>query len=489
MSAEKAQAQTEIPVLKKKEEKEKKGGGLVIGQSSGGGGGFVARWFGAGVRPAGQALGVGRVGAGLGAGRAAVQPGILPALVNFLASNAAMALLTAGITGGAVYTLYTLGMNAAEGGPARSSPFPVADSGGETARTSAEVANPGSLGYLSGKIEGAGAADGEGAADAAGAAKDEYEEVPEPGAAEGKGAPEGGGGAPDIADSISGIARPQMVSAKGFGASRSVGGGSSGVSASAAAGGAVISPAAQSSGRVANFNRKGRPAQRATRAISTGGGAGSKALGQLKFTNRRSVASLGRSNSEGQAFDAAEAFTTGRAGAGGQVQPSGMLGSGGAGITGGPNSYEGPISRNFTGEEKVRRAGKGGDKSPWTKDVMLAMSLLMTASTIITIIGILALLKNMPMIGTILTGIQLMLYVVATAMAATATALGIMIMTKHGQQTQGAILTTGGGITTSVAAASLAFPQSMPSWASVLGGIAGMAAAVAALLSSHMGGK
>ena len=42
---------------------------------------------------------------------------------------------------------------------------------------------------------------------------------------------------------------------------------------------------------------------------------------------------------------------------------------------------------------------------------------------VVTIIGILALFKGLPVIGPILVGIQLMLYVMATGKAATATGL------------------------------------------------------------------
>ena len=55
-------------------------------------------------------------------------------------------------------------------------------------------------------------------------------------------------------------------------------------------------------------------------------------------------------------------------------------------------------------------------------------------------------------------------------------------MTDYEQLEQGAILTTGGAITTGVAVASLAWKQ-MPAWGTVLGGISGIAAAVGAMLS------
>jgi len=71
----------------------------------------------------------------------------------------------------------------------------------------------------------------------------------------------------------------------------------------------------------------------------------------------------------------------------------------------------------------------------------------------------------------------------ATAMAATASSLGVMIISKYGQTLQGGILTAGGAITTAAAIFALMAPGG-PSWPLVLGGIAGIVTAIGSLMSS-----
>jgi hypothetical protein len=219
-------------------------------------------------------------------------------------------------------------------------------------------------------------------------------------------------------------------------------------------------------------SRSMRPAQRS-----------SSALRQLRFANIESQRARGASASESQSYHAENAFAPAAGAAGPQTAGAGISQG-----TKGPSvgeASEGPITQgsNTPGEKAAPGVGKGEDVSPWTKSVMLAMSLLMSASLIVTAIGILGMFKMLPVVGSLAAMAQMILLGMATAMAATASSLGVMIISKYGQTLQGGILTAGGAITTAAAIFALMVPGG-PSWPLVLGGIAGIVTAIGSLMSS-----
>jgi hypothetical protein len=483
--------QADIPILKKRE-RERKGGAVVASPaSSSSGGGVLYRWFGIGGGRAAQgASGIVRSGA---TAKVVSAPGMLPALINFTGSNAAMVLMTTALSAGAVYTLYTVGMSTAKKHEARQAQiFPgsgpqnaaVGTAGGDRA------VEPSSLNYFMTANQGRAyepeSSDGEIPATADAPSEVDPEVVEEVIVEE-----EEGGTNTGLAEALTKAVKPKMVAAKGFrGGGQPLGSGNGLAGGTGMAGGMQRKFKDQKKqsamAQAKSMSKPGRrKLARRTTPISRAGGKGP--MNQLKFSNKKSVKSLGMTSNEGRAFEAANAFTTAPAGQGGSIGGGGV-GLDSAGLDTGANSDGGPIGGGYTGTDPAPTTGTSSDKSPWTPQVMLAMSLLMTASTIITVIGILAMYKNIPFIGGFISGIQTMLFGVAAGMAGTATALGAMIMSQHGQPEQGMILTTGGAITTATAVASMMAPQSMPSWAVVLGGVAGIAASVGAMLSGMMGG-
>lgn len=450
----------DIPTLKEKK-KERKGGAVVAGQS-GGSPGILYRWFGAG-------------------GAAAPQYGMVPTLINFVASNLGMAVLSMGLTGGAVYTLYTLGMNATQGQYQQSRVFAKRDKGAPEIGPADEArVDASGLSYF--QTANAGLATGEepentttkeelnDAAMDEGAAAEELES-----------ADEAAGGAPDLADSMLQEETSKLKLAKTMGAR----GAGAGLSGSAGMSGGFSQPFQKTTrlkkaqqGKISAVKRR-KGGKLTARRMSSANRAAKGSMNQLKFASRKSRLGALGATSEGADFQAAEAFSAAPIGSGAPGITGGGLSSGGDGIT--PASDGGPIGNSTVNpEQDAPDTGKGEDKSPWTKMVMMATALLTTASTIITVIGMLAMIDKIVM--GMLQPIMQMLLGIATGMAGASTAMGVQIMTEYGQPEQGMILTTGGAITTATGIAALVWPQ-MPAWLAVLGGVAGIAAAVGGLLA------
>lgn len=482
----------EIPTLSKKKE-EKKGSGIPVtgGASSPGGGGVLARWFGIGARggsgfSTGGAATVARSGIG-----AAGKLGFGPMLVNFLASNFGAVLLTGLVTGGAVYTLYSLGMNAISDAPAHARVFPTGEKSGAVTGDGAEGrVDASGLSYFASANQGmafqqpgtatADAAAGEAPADAPAA-----EEGP---VAEPQGEVQEGSG-PQIADALAkALPKPKMIAARG-GRGSGLGAGNGLAGGAGLSGGMMkkFDPKGDDLKKAATSMRRDTSAKLTARRMSPVNRAKSGSLNQLKFANSTSRKALGQTSGEAQSFQAAEAFNTAPIGQGANsITGAGAgAGDGGDGVGASPDDG-GPIGR--TGEEPAPDTGKKEDKSPYSQALMMAMALLMTASTLITIIGILAIIKKIPIIGVIAEMWQKILYGAAIAMAAAAAAVGAMVASQYGQKDQGMIVTVGGAITSAAATAALMSPRPEAAWLAVLGGIAGMASSIGALLVPMMGG-
>ncbi len=497
----------DIPIFKK-EKKEKKGGAIVVGQGggSGGGGGILARWFGAGARPAASSLsgsaggaagGAARVAArvSVGAGKSAmgaagIKLGLLPTVINFFASNVGIGVLAAALSGGTAFTLFTMGGRSLANDPQKSGAmFPFMNREAPAAETFEESDEPGSLNFFTSANQGK-AYDRD--APAGGG-----EEIVEPdGPIEDEDAAEfAEGTGPDLAaELVEELETPKMIAAKSFG-TRKLGGGVGLVGGAGMAGGVrrKFDPKKKPSGRLSKMIKPTRnlTAHRSARKISRVGG--SNAMKQLRFSNRRSVKALGRGSAESQTFEAAEAFDSAPASAGGSIGGAGVN-EGGAGASGSANSGAGaddggPLGDGTRGEENVDRVGRSDDKSPYTGMLMMAQAMLLMASTIIAMMGILSKFDKTPL-AAYLAGIKMALYASAIGMSAAATAIGLSILMQYGQNTQAMILTTGGALTTTLATLALVNwdNDSVGTWLAILGGVAGLATSVGSFLMPKSGG-
>lgn len=484
-------AAPELPTLKKKEE-EKKGGGVALtgGSSSGGGGSFLSRWFGVGAQRGASTMARGAAStaarSGLGA---AGKLGFGPMLVNFLASNMAAVLFTGLITGGAVYTLYSLGMAAnAEKPGGKKSVFAQNDavkSGGEVAEGRVDASG---LSYFATANQGGAFNEGLKTADAAAEKASDAPAAEEP-AAPPTAVPVAEGSGPQIADALAkNLERPKMVAARGMPGGGGLGGGNGLAGGGGLSGGMMKKFDPKAGGAIAPSApmRRDPSAKLTARRVNPIRGAKGGAMQQLKFANNTSRKALGQTSGEGQSFQAAEAFNTAPITQGAQNVAGTGMGDAGAGTQAGPNDDGGPIGR--TGEEPAPDTGKSEDKTPYGKQLMMAQALLMAASSIILIIGILAIIKKMPIIGVIAEMWQKILYGAAIAMAASASAIGAMVSQSQGQKDQGMMVTIGGAITTAAATAALMMPGEGSAWVAVLGGIAGLGSSIGAMLLPMMKG-
>lgn len=479
----------ELPTLKKKEE-EKKGAGVAVtgGGSSGGGGSFLSRWLGIGGQKGASSVvarGAASTAARSGIG-AAGKLGFGPMLVNFLASNIAAVLFTGLVTGGAVYTLYSLGMAANAEKPAKQSVFAQTASAKGSEVPEARVDASG-LSYFQTANQGSAFNEGLKTADAPAAEPSSDAPAEEPAAPpEAEPVPEGSG--PQFADALAKhLEKPKMVAAKGMpggglGSGNGLAGGSGlagGMMKKFDPKGAAIAPSSPAM-------RRDPQAKLAARRVSPIRGAKGGAMQQLKFANKTSKQALGQTSGEAQSFQAAEAFNTAPIAQGAQNVAGSGMGDAGAGTQPGPSDDGGPIGR--TGEEPAPDTGESKDKTPYGQQLMMAQALLMTASAIITVIGILAIIKKMPIIGIIAEMWQKILYGAAIAMAASAAAIGAMVSQGHGQKDQGMMVTIGGAITTAAATAALMMPGESSAWVAVLGGIAGIGSSIGSMLLPMMKG-
>ncbi|MBI3296580.1 MAG: hypothetical protein HYZ75_00335 [Elusimicrobia bacterium] len=481
----------DIPTLKEKE-KEKKGGGVVFtgATPSTSGGGFLSRWFGVGGGSGGSMAARGGIATVGKTGLGVAGKGFGPMFVNFLASNLGTLLLTGIITGGAVYTLYSLGMSAMADAPAKTSVFPssgasaaaASSDDGEGARVDAS-----GLSYFQTANSGGAFADPELAKVKDGANAEKVAEVKSgeetkvPDAAP---PPDGG---PQIADALAKtLEKPKMIAGRPGGA---LGKGNGLAGGSGLAGGMTkkFDPQPANMGKVTAPMRRGTDAKLTARRMSPVNRAKGGSMGQLKVANGLSRKALGSTSAEGQSFTAAEAFNTAPPAQGAKGLEAGMgAGTDGSGVGPSDSGDGGPLGT--ANPPEAPQPGQQEDKSPYSSALMAAMALLMTASSIILIIGVLALIKNMPIIGVIATMWQKILYGAAIGMAASASAIGAMVAGQQGQKDQGLMVTIGGAITAGAATAALAMPGPTSAWVAVLGGIAGIGASIGSLLLPMMKG-
>ncbi|TPW17553.1 MAG: hypothetical protein FD126_3620, partial [Elusimicrobia bacterium] len=283
------------------------------------------------------------------------------------------------------------------------------------------------------------------------------------------------------------LEKPKMVSAKGMPGGGGLGGGNGLAGGAGLSGGMMKKFDGKAAAPTSSQAMRRDPQAKLTaRRVSPIRGAKGNAMQQLKFANKTSKQALGQTGGESQSFQAAEAFNTAPISQGAQGVGTSGVGDGAAGASPGANDDGGPIGR--TGEEPAPDTGEKKDKTPYGQQLMMAQALLMTASVIITIIGILALFKNLPVIGIIAEMWQKILYGMAIGMAASASAIGAMVASGHGQKDQGMMVTVGGAITTAAATAALMMPGPESAWVAVLGGIAGIGSSIGAALLPMMKG-
>jgi hypothetical protein len=204
---------------------------------------------------------------------------------------------------------------------------------------------------------------------------------------------------------------------------------------------------------------------------------GNGAMGQLQKSSAQSIVGRNASNAESASYHGSQAFTAAPA-------SQGSTSVGGQGAGGGTSqsaeAAEGPINPPAAADttatnpnQAAPSTGTSSNVTPWQSTVVMAQTLLMVASGLILLLSMqLPILKDMA--GTIVKGL-------AAGLAATAAAMGVMIMQKYGQQTQGMIITTGGAITAAAAVYALVATK-VESWIMVLAGVAGMAASVGSML-------
>ena len=467
-----------ITVKSREDDEERKGGAPPWLFGGGRSGGLLQRLgFG------GRGIGQGMAGAGASVGKM----GLARSVVGLLGSNAGKALTVAMICGSSVFSLYSLQMSAVKAKPAVSKRGVFNDPSQALARRQAEM---NSLAAVAGANQGFYGSD-QAAADAAaagqtadGAAQDASVDAPDAAASPLHGA------IPDPSQIAAQAAQQLSKNKPGVGASNAAGGGGGG-SSSAGSPNLNGALASMKGADARNTPTKSLQAMRSgvqTRAASlrgTGPARGRGAMSQLKHASRDSRKGAASRSPEGQAYNAESAFTPAAAAGGGAPLGGAGVQSGGGTTAGvGDSGDGGPISQPDpgTGEQKAPESGSGTNQTPYQKELTMAVSLLMVASTIIMVVGMLSLAGNTPFTA-FLKGIAKMLYIAAIAMAAMATLIGAMIMSKYGQQSQGMILTIGGGITTAAAGIAWAVGTTTGSWIAVLGGIAGLATSVGSLLA------
>ncbi|MDD5658379.1 MAG: hypothetical protein PHF00_14100 [Elusimicrobia bacterium] len=137
----------------------------------------------------------------------------------------------------------------------------------------------------------------------------------------------------------------------------------------------------------------------------------------------------------------------------------------------------------------VPDTGDSGNKTPYQGMLNLAVGMLMLASVIITVIGVLSIVKR-PLqtnpwtvaVAETLEGIQLAMLAAATIMAGIAAVMGGMIA-GQGQSGQGTILCVAGGIEAAAGTAALLWPNKMPASLLALAGVAGLMGSITSLLA------
>jgi hypothetical protein len=192
----------------------------------------------------------------------------------------------------------------------------------------------------------------------------------------------------------------------------------------------------------------------------------------------------------------AEAGAATHAGQWDAATPSGgaITGGGASGMSeGGQFSGEegmgggGPLDQNSTSNpsnpNEVADVGGGKNVTPYQGQLDMAKGMLMVASAIITIIGIMCMKRNALMASVVgglgaaaLSAAMTMFLGIAVGLAAAAAAIGAMVGAKYGQGQQGGIVALAGTITAVAGAAAMLLPGKVPAWVLVLAGVMGMAA-------------
>ncbi|TBR21372.1 hypothetical protein EPO15_10500 [bacterium] len=154
---------------------------------------------------------------------------------------------------------------------------------------------------------------------------------------------------------------------------------------------------------------------------------------------------------------------------------SGEEGVGGGGPLGDQNST------NPNNPNDVKDIDNGKNVTQYQDQLMMAQGMLMLASAIIIVVGILAIKAKAATatvfgagIGAALHGAAVAFMGIACGLAVAAAAIGASIGSKYGQTGQGNIIAVAGTITAAAAGAALIWPG-MPAWVAVLAGIAGLA--------------
>lgn len=227
----------------------------------------------------------------------------------------------------------------------------------------------------------------------------------------------------------------------------------------------------------------------AARSVKTG------AQGQLQraslLSQRAAVQAQTPGKLQASAFQAEQAFSgESTAGGGHSIGGTGAGEGKAAGVAAGAPDQGGPLNAGGVDPERpaVPQVGGSRDVAPWASLVMMAKSLLLVASMLIILLGILTQVQmtSPPWIVAVIQKHKTMLYGVVAGMAGTAAALGVMVSKSYGQAMQGEILMLGGGITMAAALVAMFKPGIKASWPMVLAGVAGMAAAMASAMSSNM---
>jgi hypothetical protein len=245
---------------------------------------------------------------------------------------------------------------------------------------------------------------------------------------------------------------PKMVKSSGFG-SPSGGGGSSasggGVAAGAAGAGAksnVAGSALAGSSALRGGGIRGAAGARRS-AIMRGGGA----AGQLKAHSSALRGNLGSSHvsSAGSGSVMDGAGSAGALGGGGGAIAAGGQGAGGKGVDSSPGAS---VSKNLKDvSPPPAPVEKAKNVTSYQKEMMIAMGASMAAMALLFISGMLsdsAKKATVPGAAAALLAKAKNVALMATALAAVATGIGLWLMMQKGQMMQGAMIAAVGGIMT-----------------------------------------
>lgn len=200
-----------------------------------------------------------------------------------------------------------------------------------------------------------------------------------------------------------------------------------------------------------------------------------RAMGQARLGN----AETGAATHAAQ-WDAASPSGNAITGAGANGIAGGGQFSGEEGLGGG-GPLDTQTNSGSTSANDVKDIDNGKNVTQYQSQLDMAKGMLMLASAIIAIVGIICMVRNAAAgsiigspVAAALTATMKVFIGIAIGLAVAAAAIGASIGSQYGQGQQGQIIAVGGGITAAAGAAALLIPQ-MPVWVMVLGGIAGMA--------------